>query len=137
MKTYALLVVGSEGNRKSSQEKQNPAGGPRADPTGSRYSHSSCRGTDCKEPSLDGDSSDLVGLPDFLIRDGDGYIIRDSKLARRVEGRHPEIALQLQLYGWLYEQVVSMPPLGLQVHSVQATSSTCHTRSRPDPLELH
>jgi predicted RecB family nuclease len=31
---------------------------------------------------LDGKSSDLVGLPDVLIRDGDGYIIRDSKLAR-------------------------------------------------------
>ncbi len=66
---------------------------------------------------LDGESSDLVGLPDFLIRDGDGYIIRDSKLARSVEGRHPEIALQLQLYGWLYEQVVGKPPVGLQVHS--------------------
>jgi predicted RecB family nuclease len=66
---------------------------------------------------LDGEPSDLVGLPDFLIRDGDGYIIRDSKLARRVEGRHPEIALQLQLYGWLYEKVVGKPPVGLQVHS--------------------
>jgi predicted RecB family nuclease len=32
---------------------------------------------------LDGESSDLVGLPDFPIRDGDGYIIRDSKLAPR------------------------------------------------------
>ena len=67
--------------------------------------------------AIDGESSDLVGLPDFLIRDGDGYIIRDSKLARSVEGRHPEIALQLQLYGWLYEQVVGKPPAGLQVHS--------------------
>jgi predicted RecB family nuclease len=65
----------------------------------------------------DGGSSDLVGLPDFLIRDGDGYIIRDSKLVRSVEGRHPEIALQLQLYGWLYELVVGKPPVGLQVHS--------------------
>jgi len=34
---------------------------------------------------LDGEQNDLVGLPDFLIRDGDGYIIRDSKLARRDE----------------------------------------------------
>jgi predicted RecB family nuclease len=66
---------------------------------------------------LDGESGDLVGLPDFLVRDGDGYIIRDSKLARSVGGRHPEIALQLQLYGWLYERVVGKPPTQLQVHS--------------------
>lgn len=72
----------------------------------------------CVSLDLDGESSELVGLPDFLIRDGDGYLIRDSKLARHVDDkRHPEIVLQLQLYGWLYEQVVGKPPVGLQVHS--------------------
>src|SRR5262245_28693107 len=33
---------------------------------------------------LDGDSMELIGEPDFLLRSesGDGYVIRDSKLAR-------------------------------------------------------
>ena len=61
---------------------------------------------------------EIVGFPDFLIRSGDGYLIRDSKLARRIdEENHPEILLQVQLYGWLYEQVCKVPLKGLQVHS--------------------
>ena len=52
----------------------------------------------------------IVGRPDFLILDGDGYIIRDSKLSRKVdEKHHEEITLQLQLYGWLFEQTVGTP----------------------------
>src|SRR6202162_795923 len=67
---------------------------------------------------LDGEVCELVGEPDFLIRDGGGYRIRDSKLARRIDDdHHPEIALQLQLYGWLYERVVGAPPAGLEVHA--------------------
>jgi uncharacterized protein len=67
---------------------------------------------------LTGEMCEIVGEPDFLIRDGGGYRIRDSKLARRVDGdHHPEIALQLQLYGWLYERVVGAPPAGLEVHA--------------------
>ena len=67
---------------------------------------------------LDGEMCEIVGEPDFLIRDGGGYRIRDSKLARRVDDdHHPEIALQLQLYGWLYERVVGAPPVGLEVHA--------------------
>src|ERR1700693_5999470 len=62
---------------------------------------------------LDGEVCELVGEPDFLIRDGGGYRIRDSKLARRIDDdHHPEIALQLQLYGWLYERVGGAPPAG-------------------------
>ena len=50
----------------------------------------------------------IVGRPDFLILDGDGYLIRDSKLSRQVdEDHHKEIMLQLQLYGWLFEQTVA------------------------------
>lgn len=60
----------------------------------------------------------IVGRPDFLILDGDGYLIRDSKLSRKVdEKHHVEIALQLQLYGWLFEQTVGMPAKRLQVHA--------------------
>jgi predicted RecB family nuclease len=47
-----------------------------------------------------------------------GYAIRDSKLARRIgNGSHPEIELQLELYGWLYEQTFAEPPVALQIHN--------------------
>jgi len=61
---------------------------------------------------------EIVGQPDFLILDGDGYLIRDSKLSRRIdEEHHPEILLQVQLYAWLYEKSCGSPPKALQVHS--------------------
>jgi predicted RecB family nuclease len=45
-------------------------------------------------------------------------LIRDSKLSRRVdEENHPEILLQLQLYGWLFEKSYGAAPEGLQVLS--------------------
>lgn len=60
----------------------------------------------------------IVGRPDFLILDGDGYIVRDSKISRKVdEKHHEEITLQLQLYGWLFERMVGTPPKSLQVHT--------------------
>jgi uncharacterized protein len=60
----------------------------------------------------------IVGVPDFLIFDGDGYLIRDSKMARRIdEENHPEILLQVQLYGWLFQKSCGAAPKGLQVHS--------------------
>jgi predicted RecB family nuclease len=60
----------------------------------------------------------VVGRPDFLIFDGDGYIIRDSKLSRKVdEEHHREITLQLQLYGWLFEHTAGTPAKCLQVHT--------------------
>jgi predicted RecB family nuclease len=61
---------------------------------------------------------EVVGVPDYLILDGEGYLIRDSKMARRIdEDNHPEILLQLQLYGWLFEKRCGVAPKGLQVHS--------------------
>jgi predicted RecB family nuclease len=61
---------------------------------------------------------EIVGIPDFLILDGDGYLIRDSKMSRRIdEENHPEILLQVQLYGWLFEKTCGVAPKGLQVHS--------------------
>jgi uncharacterized protein len=60
----------------------------------------------------------VVGRPDFLIIDGDNYIIRDSKLSRKVDAKHhEEIRLQLQLYGWLFEHSVGTPAKSLQVHT--------------------
>jgi predicted RecB family nuclease len=67
---------------------------------------------------LGGTDVEIVGVPDFLILDGDGYLIRDSKMARRIdEENHPEILLQVQLYGWLFEKSSGVAPKGLQVHS--------------------
>jgi predicted RecB family nuclease len=70
------------------------------------------------ETTLDGTRVTLVGRPDFLILDGDAYLIRDSKLSRKVDDKHHvEIALQLQLYGWLFEQLVGTPAKRLEVHA--------------------
>lgn len=67
---------------------------------------------------LGGEECEIIGEPDFLVRTGDSYVIRDSKLARRIdEESHPEILLQLQLYGWLFEQKVGVAPAGLEVHA--------------------
>jgi predicted RecB family nuclease len=70
------------------------------------------------DTALGGVPVTIVGRPDFLILDGDGYLIRDSKLSLRVdEEHHIEITLQLQLYGWLYEQAAGAPAKRLQVHA--------------------
>jgi predicted RecB family nuclease len=67
---------------------------------------------------LDGEKCEIVGEPDFLIRTAAGHRIRDSKLARTIDGhRHPEIRLQLQLYGFLYERLLGRPPAALEVHA--------------------
>ncbi|MFC1548140.1 TM0106 family RecB-like putative nuclease [Candidatus Neomarinimicrobiota bacterium] len=65
-----------------------------------------------------GQTYPVVGLPDFLIKTDDGYAVRDVKMSRRInEKDHPEIIQQLHLYGWLYEQVFSTPPIRLEVFS--------------------
>lgn len=81
---------------------------------------------------------EMVGEPDFLIHESNGYVIRDVNLVRRVdEANHPEVILQLQLYGWLYEQVFGQPPLRLEVFNGQSEFVTvpqdvenvlCHLR---------
>ena len=72
------------------------------------------------ELPLDGETLELVGEPDFLIRDAarGGYKIRDSKLARNVfSPRHRGIPAQLQIYGFLFERVVGKRPTELEVHA--------------------
>ena len=67
---------------------------------------------------LQGVDCEVVGDPDFLIYENKNYVIRDSKMSRRVtEKDHPEIFGQLNIYGWLYEQTFGRPPLRLEVHS--------------------
>jgi predicted RecB family nuclease len=65
-----------------------------------------------------GTDVEIVGAPDFLILDGEGYFIRDSKMSRRIDSEnHPEIILQIQLYGWLFERSCGSSAKALQVHS--------------------
>ncbi len=72
--------------------------------------------------TIDGIECGIIGNPDFLINSGDGYIIRDSKISRRInEDDHPEILRQLGLYGWLYERTCGKPPRRLEVHSGTGT----------------
>lgn len=60
---------------------------------------------------------EIVGVPDFLIREDNGYLIRDCKLAHRFsEEHHAEIFRQLELYGWLYEQTFGNPPIRLEAY---------------------
>jgi len=69
---------------------------------------------------LDGAPCELVGEPDFLLRDPatGRYAIRDSKLARNVlSPRHAGIPLQLQIYGFLYERAAGELPARLEVHN--------------------
>lgn len=59
---------------------------------------------------------EIFGIPDFIIFDIDNYIVRDAKLARRIDDdNHPEILLQLQLYGWLFEKSTGFRAKSIQV----------------------
>jgi len=59
---------------------------------------------------------EVVGIPDFMIAEPQGYVIRDCKLARHAtEKDHPEIPRQLQVYGWLFEQTTGHKPARLEV----------------------
>jgi hypothetical protein len=63
----------------------------------------------------------VVGIPDFLIHEGDGYVIHDVKISRRItESAHPEILWQLRLYGRLFELVTGHAPLRLEVFNGQS-----------------
>jgi predicted RecB family nuclease len=66
---------------------------------------------------LPGRDVDVLGIPDFLIKEGSVYKIRDCKLSRRVaEDHHVETLRQLELYGWLYQQTTGNPPVTLELY---------------------
>lgn len=68
--------------------------------------------------AFNGVECEVVGIPDFLLNVDDNYVIRDSKISRRInEDDHPEILRQLELYGWLYEITFGRAPIRLEVHS--------------------
>ncbi len=68
--------------------------------------------------TISGVEVETVGVPDFLILDGDCYVIRDCKMSRHLEVEiHPEIVVQVQLYGWLFERSTGVPAKTLQVYN--------------------
>ena len=68
------------------------------------------------QAQIDGMMIEVVGIPDLMIKEPKGYVIRDCKLARHAtESRHPEILRQLQVYGWLFEKTTGNKPLRLEV----------------------
>jgi predicted RecB family nuclease len=70
------------------------------------------------DTTIDGTPVIMIGYPDFLLAADNGYIIRDSKLSLRIdEENHPEIILQVQLYGWLFERAFGNAPKGIEVYS--------------------
>ncbi len=68
------------------------------------------------EVSLEGMACEIHGEPDFMLATPAGYAIRDVKLSRRPSAEcTPEIDLQLQIYGWLYERNFGHPPARLEI----------------------
>src|SRR6266508_1924463 len=66
--------------------------------------------------TIDGIECEVSGRPDFMIKDGDRYKIRDAKMSRRItRDDHPEILLQMQIYGWLFEQNFQIGASSLEV----------------------
>jgi len=64
---------------------------------------------------INGQEVEVVGIPDFIIKEKEGYFIRDCKLSRHAtEKEHPEILCQLQVYGWLFEKATGEKPLRLE-----------------------
>jgi predicted RecB family nuclease len=69
-----------------------------------------------------GTDVETVGAPDFLILDGDGYFVRDCKMSRRIKAdKHPEIIVQVQLYGWLFQKSTGSRAKALQVFNGMQT----------------
>jgi uncharacterized protein len=56
----------------------------------------------------------LAGIPDFLIQEGDTYLIREVKLALNLD-RHPEIHAQIGLYSRLLEATTNLRPARAEV----------------------
>jgi predicted RecB family nuclease len=84
---------------------------------------------------MNGKACEVVGIPDFLIREGENYVIRDVKMSGRVNDKdHPEILWQLRLYAWLFELTVDRPPLRLEVLNGKSELITVEHEAVADKL---
>lgn len=65
---------------------------------------------------LAGEEFDVIGEPDFILCEPGGLVVRDCKIALRINDRdHPEILRSVELYGWLLQQVCGERPLRIEV----------------------
>ena len=76
----------------------------------------------------------IIGIPDFMLPARSGYAIRDSKLNRRVGPSQEYVRLQVETYGWLYEQTFGEAPVALQVHAGDGTIITLDYEGGGDVL---
>ena len=68
--------------------------------------------------SILGRTCEIVGEPDFIFvsEPPTRVVIRDCKMAKRInDDDHPEILRQLELYGWLFEDVTTAAAFKLEV----------------------
>lgn len=84
---------------------------------------------------VDGVQIDVVGEPDFLIRRGDGWVIRDAKLARSSSGK-PEIADQLAVYAWLLSELTGRDPAAIEILTGCNEIETLPARGRDEVEEI-
>jgi predicted RecB family nuclease len=69
-----------------------------------------------RETTIAAHLCDVFGEPDFIIIGPQGIMIRDCKIAKRInENDHPEILRQLGLYGWLLHGTIGETPSRLEV----------------------
>ncbi len=66
--------------------------------------------------TISGEALEVLGEPDFILAAPGNVVIRDCKIAKRVnEDDHPEILRQLELYAWLFEGTIGATPTTLEV----------------------
>lgn len=64
------------------------------------------QGVICEELIINNKLVTVIGIPDFLIYEEEGYRIRDCKLARHIDDkRHQEVIAQIKIYGLLLEKL--------------------------------
>ena len=60
---------------------------------------------------------EVIGTPDFLIKDNGSYRIRECSLSSNVDESHRSgIIYQLELYGWLFENTFKFKPSMLEIY---------------------
>jgi predicted RecB family nuclease len=63
-----------------------------------------------------GQACDIFGEPDVILMEPGSVVIRDCKMAKRVnDDDHPEILRQVELYGWLFQGTTGAAPTRLEV----------------------
>ena len=94
-----------------------------------------CQGQLRGEIELGGQLEKLTGRPDFLLMEGDSWVIADAKLTRKIyrssgseRSEKKAIFLQLRFYGLLFEQSFPGVPFELRVYNGSGGADTIEFR---------